>query len=123
MYIDDAFREWWVEHLGRPHIPKDCNIIKVHNAIQGHPEAPRLWEKHINKILRAIGLRPTMHEPCLYSGIPQIIDIIFLDLQNSIPLSVLEFYGALHKTGIPHCQNSSLSFKFEKKLFLISVQN
>lgn len=68
MYIDDAFREWWVEHLGRPPIPKDCNIIKVHNAIQGHPEAPRLWEKHINKILRAIGLRPTMHEPCLYSG-------------------------------------------------------
>jgi hypothetical protein len=36
--------------------------------MQGHPEAPRLWEKHADKILRSIGLRPNIHEPCLYSG-------------------------------------------------------
>ena len=40
--------------------------------MQGHPESPRLWEKHANAILREIGLTPTVHEPCLYSGI--IID-------------------------------------------------
>ena len=38
--------------------------------MQEHPEATRLlWEKHANKILRTVGLTPTTHEPCLYSGI------------------------------------------------------
>ena len=37
--------------------------------MQGHPESPRLWEKHADAILRDIGLTPTIHEPCLYSGI------------------------------------------------------
>jgi hypothetical protein len=37
--------------------------------MQGHPESPRLWEKHADKILRDIGLTPTVHEPCLYSGV------------------------------------------------------
>jgi hypothetical protein len=36
--------------------------------MQGHPESPRLWEKHADEILRDIGLTPTIHEPCLYSG-------------------------------------------------------
>jgi KUP system potassium uptake protein len=36
--------------------------------MQGHPESPRLWEKHADAILRDIGLTPTTHEPCLYSG-------------------------------------------------------
>ena len=37
--------------------------------MQGHPEAPRLWEKHINEILCGLGLKPTTHEPCLYYGL------------------------------------------------------
>jgi hypothetical protein len=36
--------------------------------MQGHPESPRLWEKHADSILREIGLTLTVHEPCLYSG-------------------------------------------------------
>ena len=36
--------------------------------MQGHPESPQLWEKHANAILRELGLTPTVHEPCLYSG-------------------------------------------------------
>jgi hypothetical protein len=36
--------------------------------MQGHPELPRLWEKHADAILRECGLVPTIHEPCLYSG-------------------------------------------------------
>ena len=36
--------------------------------MQGHPESPRLWEKDADNILRTIGLTPTVHEPCLYSG-------------------------------------------------------
>jgi hypothetical protein len=53
-------------------------VIKIHNAIQGHPEAPRLWEKHIDKILKEIRLRPTTHEPCLYCGTYQGHRILFL---------------------------------------------
>ena len=37
-------------------------------TMQGHPESPRLWEKHADAILRELGLTPTVHEPCLYSG-------------------------------------------------------
>jgi hypothetical protein len=65
LYIDDAFREWWTNHLGKPPIQPECTVVRVHNAIQGHPESPRLWEKHIDKILRELGLQPATHEPCL----------------------------------------------------------
>jgi hypothetical protein len=37
--------------------------------MQRHPEPPRLWEKHADLILQDIMLTPTMHEPCLYSGV------------------------------------------------------
>jgi len=78
LYIDDAFRDWWTTHLGNDPIPADCNVVRVHNAIQGHPESPRLWEKHIDKILRDLGLQPTTHEPCLYSGIFNDSKLYFL---------------------------------------------
>jgi deoxyuridine 5'-triphosphate nucleotidohydrolase len=68
MRIDESFKDWWENHLSRPPIPHDCTVVRVNNAIQGHPESPRLWEKLIDKILRRIGLRPTTHEPCLYHG-------------------------------------------------------
>jgi hypothetical protein len=65
---DRAFHEWWVNHKKRPPIP-DGHVIPILSAMQGHPESPRLWEKHADAILREIGLTPTIHEPCLYSGI------------------------------------------------------
>jgi hypothetical protein len=78
LYIDEAYREWWTEHLGLPHIPKECNVVRVNNAIQGHPEASRLWEKHIDQILREIGLQPATHEPCIYAGTIDDQRVIFL---------------------------------------------
>jgi hypothetical protein len=78
LYIDDAFRDWWTHHLGKPPISANCNVVRVHNAIQGHPESPRLWEKHIDKILRQLGLTPTTHEPCLYSGIFNGAKVLFV---------------------------------------------
>ena len=45
MYIDEAFRNWWTNHKGHPPIPKECNVVQVCKAIQGHPESPRLWKK------------------------------------------------------------------------------
>jgi hypothetical protein len=45
--------------------------------MQGHPESPCLWEKHANAILRELGLTPTVHKPCLYSGIIAGQGVIF----------------------------------------------
>jgi len=64
---DRAFNEWWVQHKQLPPIPPG-HVIPILSAMQGHPESPRLWEKHADEILREIGLTPTVHEPCLYSG-------------------------------------------------------
>jgi hypothetical protein len=65
---DKAFHDWWVHHKKRPPIP-DGYVIPILSAMQGHPESPRLWEKHADSILRELGLEPTVHEPCLYSGV------------------------------------------------------
>ena len=64
---DQAFHKWWVNHKQRQPIPPG-QIIPILSAMQGHPELPRLWEKHADAILRELGLTPTVHEPCLYSG-------------------------------------------------------
>jgi hypothetical protein len=65
---DKAFHAWWTHHKHNPPIPPGY-MIPILSAMQGHPEAPRLWEKHADRILRGIGLVPTTHEPCLYSGV------------------------------------------------------
>ena len=64
---DRAFHEWWTRHKGREPIP-DGHVIPVLAAMQGHPEAPRLWAKHADKIIKKLNLKNTGHEPCLYSG-------------------------------------------------------
>jgi hypothetical protein len=68
IHPDWAFREWWVNHKKRPPIP-DGDVIPILLAMQGHPELPWLWEKHADAILRECGMVPTVHEPCLYSGV------------------------------------------------------
>jgi hypothetical protein len=44
-------------------------VIPVMRAMQGHSESSRLWEKHIDRIIRKYDFQPTVHEPCLYSGV------------------------------------------------------
>jgi hypothetical protein len=63
---DTAFRAWYKARYGID-IPQGY-VIPVLAAMQGHPESPRLWEKHCDRILQKIGLTPTTHAPCLYSG-------------------------------------------------------
>ncbi len=46
--------------------------------MQGHPESPRLWDKHADAILQECGLVPTVHEPCLYSGLIENKRVIFM---------------------------------------------
>ena len=74
---DNPFHEWWTKHLSNPPI-SDCMVILVQRAMQGHPEAPRLWKKHIHKILRDLGLTPTIHEPCMYSGMSDNERVLFM---------------------------------------------
>jgi hypothetical protein len=63
---DRAFKEWWT---ARGHKPiADDEVIPVMRAMQGHPESPRLWEKHCDGLIREMGFVPTVHEPCLYLG-------------------------------------------------------
>ena len=63
---DRAFNEWWTAR-GRTPI-SDGQVIPVMRAMQGHPESSRLWERHIDHIVKSIGFVPTTHEPCLYLG-------------------------------------------------------
>ena len=64
MKLDSQFHTWW-KSLGRAPIP-DGYGVKVHKALQGHPESPRLWAKLIDKIMTDLGFQTCRHEPCLY---------------------------------------------------------
>lgn len=67
MIIDDQFAEWWTESEGQPPIPEGY-VLPVQQALQGHPESPRLWEHHIHHIItKKLQFRATTHEKCLYS--------------------------------------------------------
>lgn len=66
MEVDEQFLDWWVNSLGNDPIPIGW-VIPILRNLQGHPEAPRLWHKHINGILvNDLGFDHTTHEPCLY---------------------------------------------------------
>jgi hypothetical protein len=67
IYPDHAFKDWWVKKKGKTPI-HDGLVIPVLGAMQGHPESPHLWEKHIDRILWDIGLTTNIHEPCIYSS-------------------------------------------------------
>jgi hypothetical protein len=55
--------------------------------MQGHPESPLLWEKHVNKILWDIDLTPTIHEPCLYSGIINGNRVLFMQQADNFDIA------------------------------------
>ncbi len=73
---DKAFHDWWVNHKYQPPIPPN-HVIPALSAMQGHPEAPRLWEKHSDAILHGLRLTPTVHEACLYLGTIESNQIVF----------------------------------------------
>jgi hypothetical protein len=86
---DRTFCDWWVNHKKREPIPQGA-VIPVLSAMQGHPESPRLWEKHANRILRKIGLVPTIHKPCLYSGIINGHHVLFLQQVDNFAIACAE---------------------------------
>ena len=86
VYVDQPFREWWYDK-GNGNIPKG-QVLKVNHAIQGHPEAPRLWSTFIDNIIRTkLHLHPTTHEPCLYRGKYNGKEVIFLRQVDDFAIS------------------------------------
>ncbi len=81
-----VFNKWWVNYKGNPPIPPG-HIIPVLLAMQGHPESPRLWEKHADAILHDLGLTPMVHEPCLYSGVINGKRIVFMRQVNDFAIA------------------------------------
>jgi hypothetical protein len=77
MAIDEQFRTWWTESLGNDPIPEGC-VLPVKHALQGHPEAPRLWEKHIVQILAQLDFKSTTHERCIYQKTVAGHKVLFL---------------------------------------------
>jgi hypothetical protein len=66
MEVDAQFLDRWVNCLSNNPIPMGW-VIPILRNLQGHPEAPRLWHKHINNILvNDLGFNHMTHEPCLY---------------------------------------------------------
>jgi hypothetical protein len=88
---DRAFNEWWVQHKNRPPIPHG-HVIPILSTMQGHLESPRLWEKHADKILREIGLTPTVHKPCLYLGSINGQRILFMRQVDNFAIAAPDEY-------------------------------
>jgi hypothetical protein len=65
MRVDAAFREWW-KSIGNGDIPEGY-VIPIKKNLQGHPEGPRLWHKHIHGLLtNKMNFQSCTHEPCIY---------------------------------------------------------
>ena len=62
---DAAYRNWY-KRKNNVDLPLST-YVRVYQAIQGHPESPRLWQQHIDSILHKIGFKSTTHEPCIYT--------------------------------------------------------
>jgi hypothetical protein len=67
--ICDQFADWYLERKGVP--INRSHVIPMLRALQGHPEAGRLWEEHINAILLGpeFGFTNTTHETNIYQGL------------------------------------------------------
>ena len=65
--IDDAYAEW---HKWKYGVDIDRRkVLPVLRALQGHPESGRLWETHINKILKGpkLNFKTTTHDKTIYT--------------------------------------------------------
>jgi hypothetical protein len=78
VHIDDAYADWYATKHG---IPVDRSmVLPVLRALQGHPEAGRLWEAHINHILSCpeLSFTPTTHDRTIYATIYRGTKVLLL---------------------------------------------
>ena len=64
-------------------------VLPVLKAIQGHPEAGRLWEEHINKILfsKDLNFTTTTHDHCIYRTVYNGEEVILLRQTDDFAIS------------------------------------
>jgi hypothetical protein len=83
MEVDAQFLDWWVNCLGYDPLPVRWVMLILCN-LEGHPEAPQLWHKHIYFILvNNLGSNHTTHkEPGPYLKHHPEHDLILFILQQ-----------------------------------------
>ncbi|MCE2996259.1 MAG: hypothetical protein LW863_11705 [Flammeovirgaceae bacterium] len=76
--IDDQYADWYKARHGT-NIDRSM-VLPVQHALQGHPEAGRLWETHINHILRCpeLHFRHTTHDKTIYTTIFRRVQVLLL---------------------------------------------
>ena len=95
----------------------DPCVLPALHALQGHPESPRLWEEHINRILiDKLNLRNTTHERNIYSGTFKTHRILVLrqvdDLAIAAPtVAIAQEFIALIGQHV-HLEGNSILTKF-----------
>jgi hypothetical protein len=74
--IEDAYAEWYKQRF---HEDIDQRkVLPVLHALQGHPEAARLWEEHLTKILHELGFTSTTHERNIYTARINDVPVLLL---------------------------------------------
>ena len=58
---------------GDPDAKKDVFWL-LKKTLYGLGRSPRHWHKLVNSILKGLGLEPSIHDPCLYKGVPSSPD-------------------------------------------------
>jgi hypothetical protein len=88
--ICDQFADWYLEKKGLP-VNRE-HVIPLLRALQGHPEAGRLWEEHINGILLGpeFGFTNMTHETNIYQGTYDGVKILLLRQVDDFLLSAPE---------------------------------
>ena len=92
--VDIAYRHWYKNKYNIS-LPSD-SYVQVHHAIQGHPESPRLWQLHIDNILKKIGFQATTHEPCIYVLYTQTETIYMLRQVDDFAIACDKQSTAIH---------------------------
>jgi hypothetical protein len=74
--IDDAYSDWYFDKCA-VRLERGL-VLPVLRALQGHPEAARLWETHINTILNdpEFGFQSTAHEKNIYHATIQNVPVL-----------------------------------------------
>ena len=63
--IDDQYADWYKKRFGTS-INRQ-KVFKIQHTLQGHPEAGRLWQHHIDDILtNKMGFKNTVHDKTIY---------------------------------------------------------
>ena len=66
--IDDQYSDWYTYRNEGKTIDRR-KVLPVLKALQGHPEAGKCWEQHINGILSDLGFKSTTHDKTIYSKV------------------------------------------------------